>query len=212
MDYFVYYKKYYDIFIFTIFIVLFLICSISYAGSIVEVDGFTMYKTNSGVYAKDCWVWLDINGDSIKECYRFDEDGHIAKNYVGHDNRRTNELGQLIENGFVMKKLASGIVLKGDGKPEVAFEDVDGNVINRAGSKVFDNLPFEVVGRNGDTILTKTLKDEVVIPIDNIIGTMSNIIYSNGGNGAISIINSDESSKSKNYIVAGKNIKNYIRR
>ena len=193
-----------------IIILLMIICNFSYAGSIEEIDGFIMYKTSNGEYAKDCFVWLDLNGDSVKECYRFDEKGHIAKNYVGHDNRRTNELGQLIENGFVMKKLTTGIVLKGDGAPEVAVEDVDGNVINRAGSKVFDNLPFEVESRNGETILTKKIKDKVELPIDTNVTTVPNIIYSNGGNGVISTITSDGNIKSNNQIVAGKNIKNYI--
>ena len=210
MDYFAYYKKNYDMFIFTIFIALFLICPISYAGNLIEIDGFTMYKTNSGVYAKDCWVWLDTNEDSVKECYRFDENGHIAKNYKGHDSRMTNDKGQLVENGFVMHKLASGVIKKGDGTPYVESKVSTGSIINRTGSKVIDNLPFEVVGRNGNTILTKNLKEEVEIPIDINVATISNIIYANGGNGAICTITSDGSMTSNNKIVAGKNIKNYI--
>ena len=209
MDIFASHKKNRVIFL-HIIILLIIICNFTYAGNLIEVDGFTMYKTNSGEYAKDCFVWLDLNGDSVKECYRFDEKGHIAKNYVGHDNRRTNELGQLIENGLVMKKLPSGIVMKGDGTPEVAVEDIDGNVINRTDRKVLDNLPFVADGRNGNMILTKKLKDEVEIPIDTDEATVPNIIYSNGGKGAISTITSDESSKLNNQIIAGKNIKNYI--
>ena len=183
---------------------------INYAGVIMKEDGHLMYKTTSGEYAKNCWVWLDTNGDSVKECYRFDENGHIAKNYKGHDSRMTNDKGQLVENGFVMHKLASGVIKKGDGTPYVEAKVSTGSIINNTGSKVLDSLPFVVEGRNGDTILTKRLKDEVVIPIDENISTISSIIYSNGGSGAISTINSDVNAKTNKKIVAGKNIKNFI--
>lgn len=186
-----------------------LLLSFSFAGTIEKVDDSVMYKTNSGNYATNTWVWLDINGDSVKECYRFDEDGHIAVNYVGNDGRRTNDKGQLVENGFVLKKLLSGLVIKGDGTPYVNAKVSTGSIINNTGSRVLDNLPFEVVGRNGDTILTTRLKEEVVIPIDKNVSTGSNIIYANGASGAISTITSDGSIKSNNHIVAGKNIENY---
>lgn len=191
----------------TVFVIL--LNQIIYAGTIENVNGIVMYKTNSGEYAKSAWVWLDINGDSVKECYRFDEDGHIAINYVGNDGRATNEMGQLVENGFVMRKLASGVVLKGDGIPYVNAKN-EGKLINNTGSRVLDNLPFEVVGRNNDVILTTKLKEEVVIPIDKSVSTGSNIIYSNGGSGSISTINSGGGKSSSNRIVAGKDIKNYI--
>lgn len=183
---------------------------IEFAGTIENVNGFVMYKINSGLYAKNSWVWLDINGDSVKECYRFDEEGHIAINYVGNDGRRTNDNGQLVENGFVLKKLLSGLVIKGDGTPYVNAKVSTGSIINNTGSRVLDNLPFEVVGSNNDTILTTRLKEEVVIPIDKNVSTGSNIIYANGASGAISTITSDGRIKSNNHIVAGKNIDNYI--
>lgn len=184
--------------------------SYTFAGTIENVNGFVMYKTNSGLYAKNSWAWLDINGDSVKECYRFDEDGHIAVNYVGNDGRRTNDKGQLIENGFVIKKLASGKVIKGEGVPYVNVKVSTGSIINNTGSRVMDNLPFEVARRNGDTILTTRLKKEVVIPIDKNVSTGSNVIYANGASGAISTINSSGTIVSNNSIVAGKDITRYI--
>lgn len=192
------------------FILIVLVGQIVFAGTIEKVDDSVMYKTKSGNYATNTWAWLDINGDSVKECYRLDEDGHIAVNYVGNDGRRTNDKGQLVENGFVIKKLASGKVVKGEGVPYVNAKVSTGSIINNTGSRVLDNLPFEVAGRNGDTILTTRLKEEIVIPIDKNVSTMSNIIYANGASGAISTINLDGSIKSNNHIVAGKNIENYI--
>lgn len=143
-------------------IILILILSVNqieFAGTIENANGMIMYKTNRGSYAKNSWAWLDINGDSVKECYRFDEDGHIEANYVGSDGRRTNDKGQLIENGFVIKKLASGKVVKGEGVPYVNAKVSTGSIINNTGSRVLDNLPFEVAGRNGDTILTTRFKE-----------------------------------------------------
>jgi hypothetical protein len=109
-----------------------------------------------------------------------------------------------------MKKLSSGTIIKGDGTPYVNSIVSTGSIINNTGSRVLDNLPFEVVGRNGDTILTTRLKEKVVIPIDKNVSTISNIIYANGASGAISTITSDDRIKSNNHIVAGKNIENYI--
>ena len=192
------------------FILIVLVGQIVFAGTIEKVDDSVMYKTNSGNYATNTWAWLDINGDSVKECYRFDEDGHIAVNYVGNDGRRTNDKGQLVENGFVLKKLLSGLVIKGDGTPYINAKISTGSIINNTGSRVLDNLPFIAVGRNGDIILTTRLKEETVIPIDANVSTGSNIIYANGGSGAISTITSNGSIKSNNHIVAGKNIENYI--
>ena len=192
------------------FILLVLVGQIVFAGTIEKVDDSVMYKTNSGNYATNTWVWLDINGDSVKECYRFDEEGHIAINYVGNDGRRTNDKGQLVEDGFIMKKLLSGTIIKGDGTPYVNVKVSTGSVINNTGSRVLDNLPFEVAGRNNDTIVTTRLKEEVEIPIDAKVSSGSNIIYANGGNGAISTITSDGNFKSNNHIVAGKNIEKYI--
>ena len=186
-----------------------LLLSYAFAGTIEDVNGSVKYKLKNGSHATNTWVWLDINGDSIKECYRFDEEGHIAINYVGSDGRRTNDKGQLVENGFVLKKLLSGLVIKGDGTPYVNAKVSTGSVINNIGSRVLDNLPFEAIGRNGDIILTTKLKEEVVIPIDPNVSTVSNIIYANGGSGVISTIDSDGSRGNKN-IVAGRNIKNYI--
>ena len=45
---------------------------------------------------------------------------------------------------------------------------------------------------------------------EQLINSGSNIIYANGGNGAISTITSDGNFKSNNHIVAGKNIEKYI--
>ena len=197
--------KYIKIILFVL-LALFIINSVIYAGSIENVNGFIMYKTSKGEYAKNTWIWLDMNGDSVKECYRFGDDGYVFANYNGIDGRTTNEKGQLIENGFVMQKLASGKVVKGDGKPYINTYEQEGNIINNTGSKVLDNIPFEVVARTNDVILTTKLKEEIVIPIDESVSTMSNIIYSSAeGN-----IKNKKNIKNNIPMVAGKSIDKYI--
>lgn len=104
----------------TIVIMSSIVCiTISFAGTIETIDGFKMYKLPSGEYARDTWCFVDFNEDSIKECYRFDEDGHIKANYISEDGRATNDKGQLIENGFVVEKLSNGKIRYGEGKPYV---------------------------------------------------------------------------------------------
>ena len=187
-------------------IVVLLLSSKIYAGTIVEVDGFMMYKTESGEYAKNTWAWADINGDSVKECYRFDDEGHIARNYVGHDGKKTNDDGQLIENGFVLKKLLSGVVIKGEGTPFVTSEDENANVINKNSRKTLENI---VVDKN-DTgvVITKRIKNEVVIPIDE--NEKSDVIYVKEDIDDDFIINSDGTMSTNKKLVAGKKFGKYI--
>ena len=52
-------------FIFLHIIILMIICHFSYAGNLIEVDGFTMYSNDYGEVVKDSWVWIDTNNDSI---------------------------------------------------------------------------------------------------------------------------------------------------
>lgn len=206
MKYYIFNDKVCKIFLYLVSL-LFLLGNIVYAGTIENIDDQVMYRLNNGEFAKDTWAWLDINGDSIKECYRLDSNGHISKNYVGQDNRKTNELGQLVENGFVIQKLSNGTIKKGDGKPFVDAEE-DGKVINKLSRNGIDDLPFGVEVDN-ETVLTKRLnKEEIIINEHN--ATKSNVIYSNGGKGTINTIDSDGTTKYLNKIVAGKNIIKYI--
>lgn len=78
-----------------------------FAGNLIEADGFVMYQNDSGDIAKDTWVWIDTNSDSIAELYRFDKDGHLARNYTHYDGKMTNDKGQYISNGVVIKKMLS---------------------------------------------------------------------------------------------------------
>ena len=75
----------------------------SSAGIVHDAFGDIQYVNDKGVYAINCWRWIDMNGDGICECYRFDEYGYIKKNYTSRDGKKTNEEGQLIENGRVVQ-------------------------------------------------------------------------------------------------------------
>ena len=107
MDIFSFHKIYRNILFHIIIVLILIIGNIAFAGTIENVDGYEMYRLNNGEYAKDTWVWIDTNKDSIAECYRFDKDGHLAKNYIHYDGKKTNENGQYIEDGIVVKKMLS---------------------------------------------------------------------------------------------------------
>lgn len=75
------------------------------AGRLLTVGGVTAYHTDDGTIAKNTWVWIDDNGDSVAECYRFNELGMLATNYIHYDGKVTNDKGQLLENGVVVRKM-----------------------------------------------------------------------------------------------------------
>ncbi len=90
-----------------IIIFSFVIVNVSFAGRMLTIDGVTAYHTDDGIIAKNTWVWIDDNGDSIAECYRFNELGMLATNYTHYDGKVTNDKGQLLENGVVVRKMIS---------------------------------------------------------------------------------------------------------
>ena len=75
----------------------------SLAGIVRDMYGGIKYVNDKGVYAVNCWRWVDMNGDGICECYRFDEYGYVAKNYESKDGKKTNEEGQWIVDGKVQQ-------------------------------------------------------------------------------------------------------------
>ena len=115
------------------FIVIIIIFSINvtFAGTLIDVDGITMYANDYGEIAKDTWVWIDTDKDSIAECYRFDSEGHVAINYKDKYGKTTNDKGQLIENGEVIRKmLSNGEILNSKETPGNGIIEFIGNIIN----------------------------------------------------------------------------------
>ena len=100
-------SKHYFKIIVSIIVMIAFFNSCIYAGHLLTIDGVTAYHTNEGVIAKYTWVWIDDNGDSIAECYRFNELGMLATNYTHYDGKVTNDKGQLLENGVVVRKMIS---------------------------------------------------------------------------------------------------------
>ena len=88
-----------------IIIIQIVLISINFGGQLLTVDGVTTYHTDYGVLAKNTWVWIDDNNDGIEELYRFDEFGHLAKNYTHYDGKITNEKGQLLYNNTTVKRM-----------------------------------------------------------------------------------------------------------
>ena len=99
-------------------VLIFMIANISLAGHLITVDGVTAYHTDDGTVAKNAWVWIDDNSDGIEELYRFNELGMLATNYTHYDGKMTNNKGQLLEKGVVVRRMA------GTGKV-ITNEDID---------------------------------------------------------------------------------------
>ena len=196
-----------------LFIIIFI--NIPFAGTLLEADGL-MYSNDFGEIAKDTWVWIDMDKDSIAECYRFDEFGHLAINYKDKYGKATNEKGQLVENGEVIQKmLSSGEILNKKDTPANGIIEFIGNIINPKPKyekdkwtnesvevKVYEtNAIDETI--DGMIIYAKRNDDE----IDIISGESAErgIIYSNGKASEIS----DGVSENRD-IVAGKDFRKYI--
>ena len=195
--------------LFITIMLLIAIMTFVFAGTIENVDGYQMYKLADGTYAKDTWCFVDFNGDTISECYRFDENGHIIKNYVSEDGRETNDKGQLVENGFVVEKLSSGRVRYGEGVP----------FVNNANEKAYlHNAPTDNSSYPTETYINKGIIKTTEIS-DDFIGPRvpqesNKIIYA--GEAGVSAIGTTTNSASvvnnKSGFAVGKNIKNFIDR
>ena len=215
MEYFVSFKNIKSIFLHIIILVFILNYKIS-AGSLVEVDGFTMYMNDYGEIAKDTWVWIDTDKDSIAECFRFDKDGHLAIYYKDRYGRETNKLGQLVEDGIVIKKmLSSGEILNKRETPASGILEFLGNIINKKSKNEKDKWAGKEIGINinetngieeaidGEVIYVKNDNDD--IDILNGETAENGVIYSNGKPSEIS----DGVEIDEEYI-AGKDFRKFI--
>ena len=200
------------------FIVIIIIFSINvtFAGTLIDVDGITMYANDYGEIAKDTWVWIDTDKDSIAECYRFDSEGHVAINYKDKYGKTTNDKGQLIENGEVIRKmLSNGEILNSKETPGNGIIEFIGNIINPKPKyekdkwtnkekeiKVYEtNAIDETIG--GKIIYAKSDKDE--IDILNGDTAENGIVYANGKASELS-----DNVKENRDIVAGKDFRRFI--
>ena len=216
MDFFVFYKKNRVIFL-HIILLLIIICNFTYAGNLIEVDGFTMYSNDYGEIVKDTWVWIDTNNDSIAECFRFDKDGHLAINYKDRYGKVTNDKGQLIENGEVIKKmLSNGEILNKKMTPANGILEFFGNIIkpkpkyekDKWTGKTYEINVHETNGIDETTdgkVLYAKYDDYEEIDILNGAVAESGVIYSSGKASEIS----DGVSENRE-IVAGKDFRKYI--
>ena len=217
MDNFIFRIKHRNIFLYVTTISLFLLYSSCFAGKLLEVDGFTMYSNDYGEIVKNTWAWIDMNNDSIAECYRFDQDGHLAIDYKDRYGKVTNDEGQLIENGEVIKKmLSNGEILNKKDSPANGILDFLGNIINPKSKNEKDKLTGKAIEiKVHETNGIEENKDYKVLyakpdgneDIDILNGGVaeSGVIYSSGKSSEIS----DGVSENRE-IVAGKDFRKFI--
>ena len=196
--------------------ILILSWCLSFAGTIENVDGVVKYKLEDGEYAKATWVWIDDNSDSIAECYRFDENGNIAVYYKDRYGKETNEKGQLIEDGVVVKKyLSSGLIV---GKNSTPANDVSGNEI-------------ETIDPNLIVVKDKWTGKEKMVTVhetNSILETIDGEVINNRAREEIDILNGEtaengiiyvgerpskieDNVKTENEIIPGKDLRRYIK-
>ena len=191
--------------------------NIIFAGHLITVDGVTAYYTDDGTVAKNIWVWIDDNSDGIEELYRFNELGMIATNYTHYDGKSTNDKGQLLENGIVVRRMV------GTGKI-ITNEDIDyGPKIKETEEYLYGNIliPKSISKKTRQKIDdtwhlgSETLANDETIDgeiIDKVTGVYkplsdvvpeSGIIYSKGAEEKV-VVSKDGK------IILGKNAVNFI--
>ena len=92
-----------------------LICSLilsnsSYAGMFFQVGHKNYYVDDNGKMANG-WRWIDINGDNIAECYRFNADGSLVATKSVVNGKEINEHGQWVVDGIIQR------IYKSTGRP-----------------------------------------------------------------------------------------------
>lgn len=183
------------------------ILSMAYAGTIFYEDNQMKYITDNGIIASNSWIWLDPNNDSIAECYHFGKNGKLSINYESPFNQETNEEGQLIENGVVIKKmLSSGKIIKSPFEGNVDSLVIDTVDYDNGKKKKYAYVPIKNE-KNGVIIKMVEIDDTFIGPV---VIPDSGIIYTTGKS-----IDSNESVLTdgtvvKEPVVAGKNIKSFI--
>ena len=187
------------------------------AGRLLTVDGVTAYHTDDGTIAKNTWVWIDDNSDGIEELYRFNELGMLAINYTHYDGKMTNDKGQLLEKGVVVRRMT------GTGKV-ITNEDIDyGPKIKETEEYLYGNIliPKSISKKQRQKINdtwhlgSETLANDEAIDgqvIDKVTGVYkplsdvvpeSGVIYSKGSEEKV-VMSKDGK------IIPGKNAVNFI--
>ena len=187
------------------------------AGRLLKVDGVTANQTDDGTIAKNAWVWIDDNSDGIEELYRFNELGMLAINYTHYDGKMTNDKGQLLEKGVVVRRMT------GTGKV-ITNEDIDyGPKIEETEEYLYGNvlIPKSISKKQRQKIDdtwhlgSETLANDEAIDgqvIDKVTGVYkplsdvvpeSGVIYSKGSDEKV-VMSKDGK------IIPGKNAVNFI--
>ncbi|MCQ2609401.1 MAG: hypothetical protein MJ151_01200 [Lachnospiraceae bacterium] len=81
-----------------------------YAGQwVVSPQGMIMYMGENGKFAMNEWRWIDRDGDSIAECYRFGPGGYMLASAYAPDGKFVNANGQWEEDGEVKQVYFSNL-------------------------------------------------------------------------------------------------------
>ena len=192
------------------------VSKIEFASTIENVNGYTVYRLDSGEFAQSIWAWIDDNNDSIAECYRFNENGQLSINYKDRYGKETNEKGQLIEDGIVVRKyLSSGLIIAKNSTPA---NEVNGNEI-----ETID--PNKIVVKDK---WTGKEKNVIVHETNSILETIDGEVIGNRAREEVDILNGETAENgiiyvgerpskiednvmTENEIIPGKDLRKYIK-
>lgn len=73
------------------------------AGQFTNYKDHIYYIDDDGQPIKGQWRWLDTDGDTIAECYRFDDEGKLVSSKSMPDGKFVNKDGQWEVDGIVQK-------------------------------------------------------------------------------------------------------------
>ena len=110
--------------IITLLISSLILCKINYAGMFFNIADKKFYVDDNGKMATG-WRWIDVNGDNIAECYRFNSDGSLVSTKSVVNGKDVNADGLWEVDGVVQR------IYKSTGRPlyvqNAAFGEKDTN-------------------------------------------------------------------------------------
>ena len=79
-----------------------LLCKLSYAGHFINLADKIYFMDDNGKFATG-WRWIDVNGDNIAECYRFNSDGSLVSTKSVVNGKEVNASGIWEVDGVIQR-------------------------------------------------------------------------------------------------------------
>ena len=110
----------------------------------------TKYALDDGSYYISVTTWIDSDNDGVAECYSFDNNGYILKDYVDNNGQYYNHLGQLTIDGVIQQKIIKDITNEKNIHYINAQKNVDDlmNKFNKSANELLNSFLHEIKNLN----------------------------------------------------------------